>query len=60
MGHRHFPGSSQYFDDEHDQGRNHIHPEHPYMGLGNIVLYFYGSLMIFRLIEINLSTSFTI
>uniref|UniRef100_A0A1J3DU07 RING-type E3 ubiquitin transferase n=1 Tax=Noccaea caerulescens TaxID=107243 RepID=A0A1J3DU07_NOCCA len=29
MGHRHFPGSSQFFDDEHDQGWNHIHPEHP-------------------------------
>ncbi|KAF8110592.1 hypothetical protein N665_0081s0025 [Sinapis alba] len=28
MGHRHFPGSSQLFDDEHDQGWNHIHPEH--------------------------------
>ncbi|CAN6807659.1 hypothetical protein Bca4012_002087 [Brassica carinata] len=34
MGHRHFPGSSQFFDDdEHDQGWNHIHPEHPYTSL---------------------------
>ncbi|XP_010516968.1 PREDICTED: probable E3 ubiquitin-protein ligase RHG1A isoform X2 [Camelina sativa] len=33
MGHRHFPGSSQYFDDEHDQGWNRIHPEHPYTSL---------------------------
>ncbi|KAJ4903770.1 RING/U-box superfamily protein [Raphanus sativus] len=33
MGHRHFPGSSQLFDDEHDQGWNHIHPEHPYTSL---------------------------
>jgi hypothetical protein len=30
MGHRHFLGSSQFFDDEHDQGWNHTHPEHPY------------------------------
>ncbi|CAH8387353.1 unnamed protein product [Eruca vesicaria subsp. sativa] len=30
MGHRHFPGSSQFFDDGHDQGWNHIHPRHPY------------------------------
>ncbi|EOA26868.1 hypothetical protein CARUB_v10022961mg [Capsella rubella] len=33
MGHRQFHGSSQYFDDEHDQGWNHIHPEHPYTTL---------------------------
>ncbi|CAH2058937.1 unnamed protein product [Thlaspi arvense] len=33
MGHRHFLGSSQYFDDEHDQYWSHIHPEHPYTNL---------------------------
>ncbi|KAL0710842.1 hypothetical protein Bca4012_017820 [Brassica carinata] len=33
MGHRHFPGSSQFFDDEHDQDWNHLHPEHPYTSL---------------------------
>lgn len=35
MGHRNFLGSSQFFDDEHDQGWNHTHPEHPYTSLGN-------------------------
>ncbi|CAH8390744.1 unnamed protein product [Eruca vesicaria subsp. sativa] len=33
MGHRHFPGSSQFFDDEHDQDWNYIHPERPYTNL---------------------------
>ncbi|XP_020883317.1 probable E3 ubiquitin-protein ligase RHG1A isoform X1 [Arabidopsis lyrata subsp. lyrata] len=33
MGHRNFLGSSQFFDDEHDQGWNHTHPEHPYTSL---------------------------
>lgn len=38
MGHRHLFGTSQMFESEPEQGRNHLHVEQPYANIGIVIL----------------------